>query len=77
MGKFWMVLKWTMLAYCMALWSFKGPFGIFYGHVVGFTSIWYIIRSFGKFWVLLVHFFPFWFVVPTKKNLAALRTDPK
>jgi hypothetical protein len=33
-----------------------GPFGIFYGHVVGFTAIWYILWSFGKFLVRLVHF---------------------
>jgi hypothetical protein len=46
-GKFWRVLELKMLAY------------IFYGHLVYFTAIWYIIRSF-------CIFFTFWYVVARK-----------
>jgi hypothetical protein len=37
---------------------------IFYGHLVYFTAIWYILWSFGKFYGYLVYFSPFWYVVP-------------
>jgi hypothetical protein len=39
---------------------------IFYGHLVYFTDIWYILWTFGIFCVNLVVFFPFWYVVPIK-----------
>jgi hypothetical protein len=34
--------------------------GTFYGHLVYFTAIWYIL------WPFLVYFFPFWYVVARK-----------
>jgi hypothetical protein len=45
--------------------------GLFYGHLVYFTTIWYILWSLGIFHVYLVHLFPIW-VCCTKKNLATL-----
>jgi hypothetical protein len=57
LGKFWMGLNWKVLVYLMALWSVQWPFGIFYGHLVYFGSVWY--------------FFPV-LVYCTNKNLAAL-----
>jgi hypothetical protein len=43
-------------------WSIQRPFviilrqlGIFYIHLVYFTSIWYILRPFGRFYVFLVY----------------------
>jgi hypothetical protein len=46
--------------------------GIFYGHMIYFTTIWYIYLVAISFhsWLLGI-FFPFWFVVP-RKNLATL-----
>jgi hypothetical protein len=46
--------------------------GIFYGHLVYFTAIWYILWSFGLVSGQLVCFSSFWYVVHTKKNLAIL-----
>jgi hypothetical protein len=40
------------------------PFGIFYGHLGYFMTIWYILCSFGTFYPVLVSC--------TKKHLAAL-----
>jgi hypothetical protein len=41
----------------MAIWStYFRPFGIFYGHLVYFTAIWYILRPFGIFYGHLVYF---------------------
>jgi hypothetical protein len=57
LGKFWRVLQWKMLAYCIDIWSILQSFGIFYGHWVYFVVIWY------NFPVL---------VFCTKKNLATL-----
>jgi hypothetical protein len=34
-------------------------FGIFYGHLVYFVAVWYILWLFGMF-------YPFWYVVPRK-----------
>jgi hypothetical protein len=31
----------------MAIWNILLPFGIFYGHLVYFTAIWYILWPFG------------------------------
>jgi hypothetical protein len=42
------------------------PFGIFYGHLGYFMTIWYTLCSFGTFFPVLVSC--------TKKNLATLRT---
>jgi hypothetical protein len=42
LGKFWMVLKWKMLVYFIAIWFIIRPFGIFCGHLVYFMVIWYI-----------------------------------
>jgi hypothetical protein len=43
LGKFWKVLQWKMLV-------FLGPFCLFYGQMVYFMAIWYIL----------------WYVVPRK-----------
>jgi hypothetical protein len=40
------------------------PFGIFYGHLGYFMTIWYILYSFGKFFLVLVSW--------TNKHLATL-----
>jgi hypothetical protein len=40
--------------------------GIFYGHLVYFTVIWYTLWPFGIFYGYLVHLFPFWYVAPRK-----------
>jgi hypothetical protein len=40
--------------------------GIFYGHLVYFTAIWYISWPFGVFYFYLVYFSLFWYVVPRK-----------
>jgi hypothetical protein len=45
--------------------------GIFYGHLVYFTAISYILWTFGIFYGNLVHFPPV-LVYCTEKNLAAL-----
>jgi hypothetical protein len=49
-------------------WDILLPFGIFYGHLVLFTAIWYILLSFGYIFPVLV--------CCTKKNLAPLIADP-
>jgi hypothetical protein len=54
LGKFWKVLQWKML--------------VFYGQMVYFMAIWYIMWSFGIF-------FPFWYIA-TEKNLATLPAAP-
>jgi hypothetical protein len=46
-GKLWMVLKWKVYVYFMALWSVKRPFGIFYCHR-------YITGSYRIFFPVLV-----------------------
>jgi hypothetical protein len=72
LGKFWMVLKWKVLVYFIALWSVLQPFGIhtylmviwyilwsfaiFYGHLLYFMVICYILWSFVIFLVRLVYF---------------------
>jgi hypothetical protein len=40
--------------------------GIFYGHLVYYTSIWSTLLSLGIFYSYLVHFFTFWYVEPRK-----------
>jgi hypothetical protein len=37
-------------------------FGIFYGHLVYFMVIWYILWSYGLFCGNLVHFLVIWFI---------------
>jgi hypothetical protein len=34
--------------------------GIFYGHLINFTDIWYNLSPFGIFVGYLVYFSPFW-----------------
>jgi hypothetical protein len=59
--------------------------GIFYGHLVYFMTIWYILRSFGLFYDYLVYFMTIWYILcllgtffrfryneGVKKNLATL-----
>jgi hypothetical protein len=46
-GKFWRVLQWKMMVYLTAIWSISLPFGIFFGHLVYFMVIWYIVPRFG------------------------------
>jgi hypothetical protein len=53
LGKFWRVLRWKMLVYCIAIWSTLWHFRIFF-------------IPFGIFYDYLVYFFPFWYVVPRK-----------
>jgi hypothetical protein len=54
LGKFWRVLLWKILVYFMTIWSMYftllekfgnilWPFSIFYGHLVYFVVIWYIL----------------------------------
>jgi hypothetical protein len=38
--------------------------GLYLGHVVYFTAIWYIVWPFSVFYGYLVNVFPFWYVVP-------------
>jgi hypothetical protein len=45
LGKFWMVLKWKVLAYFMVL-CFLRPFGTFYGHLVYFGIVCYFLYIF-------------------------------
>jgi hypothetical protein len=40
--------------------------GKFYGHLLYFMSIWYIVRFLWKFWLILWYIFPFWNSVPRK-----------
>jgi hypothetical protein len=53
LGKFWRDLQWNILAF---LW----PFGIFYGHLVYFVAVGYIL------FLLFAIVFPFWYVAPRK-----------
>jgi hypothetical protein len=55
LGKFWRVLQWKMLL------------PIFYGHLVSYKTVWYILWPFGICCGHLVYFPRF-----TKKNIAAL-----
>jgi hypothetical protein len=48
----------------LTIWSILRPLQIFYGHLVYFVVIWYILWSFGIFFPVLVSC--------TKKNLATL-----
>jgi hypothetical protein len=59
LGKFWRALDGNMLVY---LWPF-GIFGTFYGHLVHFVFIWYILCSFGTFCVHLVYFVFIWYIL--------------
>jgi hypothetical protein len=36
--------------------------GIFYGHLVYFTAIWYILGLFGVYWVYLVYYGSIWYL---------------
>jgi hypothetical protein len=40
--------------------------GIFYGHLVYFTTLWYILWPFGIFYGHLVYISPLWYVLPRK-----------
>jgi hypothetical protein len=51
LGKFWRALEWMEMA------------GIFYGHLVYFTSNWYILRPIGIFYVQLVYFMDILFIL--------------
>jgi hypothetical protein len=67
----------------------KENVGIFYGHLVYFTCIWYSLRPFGiqyghlvyftAIWLILCPFgilyFPFWYVVPRNIWQHWLRTS--
>jgi hypothetical protein len=48
LGKFWRVLQWNLLAYCMASWSIVS-------YLVYFMVIWYIFA-------VLVYFMVIWFI---------------
>jgi hypothetical protein len=39
------------------------PFGIFYGHLVYFMAIWYILWLFGIFYGYLVYFMAIWYIL--------------
>jgi hypothetical protein len=60
-------LEWEMLVY-------DWPFGIFYGKLVYFTAIWFILWRSGIFRGHLVCFFPV-LVCCTEENLATLRLN--
>jgi hypothetical protein len=53
LGKFWKVLQWEMMVFFMAILSILQSNGIFYGHLVHFVVIWYILPV-------------FWYAVPRK-----------
>jgi hypothetical protein len=57
LGKFWRDLQWNMLVY------------VFYGHLVYFVAIWYILWLFGIVYSYLVYFSPFWNYEPMWKIL--------
>jgi hypothetical protein len=44
--KFWRALGGKMLIYFMAIWNILWPFGIFYGHLLHFVFLWYILSGF-------------------------------
>jgi hypothetical protein len=60
LGKFWKVLQWKMFGIFRAIMSTLQPNGLFYGDLVHFVVIWYILWSFG------IYFYPFWCVAPIK-----------
>jgi hypothetical protein len=43
LGNFWRVLQWNMLVYFTAICYILWTFGIFYGQLVNFMDIWYIL----------------------------------
>jgi hypothetical protein len=45
--------------------------GLYFGNLIYFRAIWYILRSFSIFYGYLVKFFSLWYVV-TRKNMATL-----
>jgi hypothetical protein len=47
LSKFWRVLDWKNLIYFWAIWNILRTFGIFYGLLGCFMTIWYICCSFG------------------------------
>jgi hypothetical protein len=47
LGKFCRVLLGQILVYFMTIWSIVRPLEIFYGHLVAFAVIWYILPRFG------------------------------
>jgi hypothetical protein len=51
--------------------------GIFCGHLVNFTAIWYILWPFDIFSTGLVYFSPFRYFAPGKNLLALLYPDGK
>jgi hypothetical protein len=59
LGIFWRALDWKIWIYFMAIWNILQTFGIFYGHLEYFMTIWYIC-------VNLVHLFWFWYYVRRK-----------
>jgi hypothetical protein len=70
LGKVWKVLQWKMLVF---LWLCC----LFYGQMVSFMVIWYILRSFGIFCGRFVYFVVVWYIFPilvccTEQNLATL-----
>jgi hypothetical protein len=42
LGKFWRVLKWSILVYFITIWSISLLLEIFYGPLVYFVIIWHI-----------------------------------
>jgi hypothetical protein len=42
--------------------------GLFYGHLVYCTAIWYVVWAFCQFSGNLVYFPPFWYVLPIKSG---------
>jgi hypothetical protein len=46
---------------------------VFYGHLVYFTAIWYILWPFGLFYSYLVYFSPF-YDVPKKNQVTLVPT---
>jgi hypothetical protein len=55
LGKFWRALELKVLLFI--IWSILQPFGIFYGHLVYFMDIWYILWTFGNV-VVIKYIFP-------------------
>jgi hypothetical protein len=49
----WSTLEWKMLLYFLVIWIILRPLGIFYGHLVYFHPLWYIVPS--KIWQLWLH----------------------
>jgi hypothetical protein len=70
LGKFWKALERNILLYYM-------PFGTFYGHLIHFKAMWYILWPFGIFYGHLVYLWSFDIFFPvlvccSMKNLAIL-----